>query len=206
MIAHHDRLVVEVLTAACARRGVAVLGHTEDPSRLPAMYSELEPDVVVCADRLDGAPIDDVLTQLIARGARIVVLAANQSTQQMVALLGRDIMGYCSYEAGPREMADAIVAVANGAAALTPTFARSLLEEWRRARHAAPRPPALTPREREIVAVMAEGLSGKAIAARLGVTLKTIENHKVRVFEKLGVRTQAQAVSVALATGLAVSL
>ncbi len=49
---------------------------------------------------------------------------------------------------------------------------------------------------------MAEGLAAKAIASRLGVALKTVENHKIRVFNKMGVRTQAQAVSVAFALGL----
>ncbi len=49
---------------------------------------------------------------------------------------------------------------------------------------------------------MAEGMSGKAIARHLGVALKTVENHKIRVFNKLGVRTQAHAVSVAIGQGL----
>lgn len=205
LIAHHDQLAVEVLSAACRRRGVLVLGRPSTLEDLPALYTSRQPDVVVCADRFADRPVDTVLAELIADGARVIVLTAEPASARMVSLLAQGAMGGCAYEAAPAEIADAIVTVADGAAALTPTVARSLLEEWRRTRRQTARQPSLTPREREIVAAMAEGLSGKGIAARLGVTRKTVENHKIRVFEKLGVRTQAHAVSVALATGLAVS-
>jgi len=64
------------------------------------------------------------------------------------------------------------------------------------------RAPNLTARELEVLAAMADGLSAKAIALRLGVALKTVENHKVRIFDKLGVQTQAHAVSVAIGLGV----
>lgn len=202
LIAHDDRLLVEVLDAACARRGVTIVGFTASPGELPAMYARLQPDVVVCADRFGEVAVEEVLNALLSVGARVIVLTADPSTERTVALLGRDIRGCCCYEAAPDDMAEAIVAVAQGAAALTPTVAHQLLEEWRRSQRVELRRPELTPREREILAAMTEGLGGKAIASRLGVALKTVENHKLRLFGKLGVRTQAQAVSVALTMGL----
>src|SRR5436305_1144934 len=60
----------------------------------------------------------------------------------------------------------------------------------------------LTPRELDVLEAMSDGLATKAIASRLGVATKTVENHKVRIFDKLGVRTQAQAVSLAIGHGL----
>jgi len=60
----------------------------------------------------------------------------------------------------------------------------------------------LTPRELDVLAAMSDGLSTKAIARRLGVAVKTVENHKTRVFDKLGVRTQAHAVATAIGHGL----
>ena len=56
----------------------------------------------------------------------------------------------------------------------------------------------LTPRELEVLVALAEGLTTKAIASRLGVAMKTVESHKVRLFDKLGARTQAHAVSIAV--------
>jgi DNA-binding NarL/FixJ family response regulator len=92
--------------------------------------------------------------------------------------------------------------------ALNPPVVTLILEQWRRLRaqpvqFGARRRPVLTPRELDVLAAMTEGLAAKAIAARLGVALKTVENHKIRVFDKLGVRTQAHAVTVAMAYGLA---
>ena len=60
----------------------------------------------------------------------------------------------------------------------------------------------LTTREHAVLVVMAEGMATKTIARHLGVAIKTVENHKIRIFDKLGVRTQAHAVSVAIGHGL----
>ncbi len=89
-------------------------------------------------------------------------------------------------------MVGAIIAVGRGEVALNPEVLSTILHQWRRLR-AQPvsvgsrRRPALTPRELDILAAMSDGLAAKAIAARLGVALKTVENHKIRIFEKLGV-------------------
>ena len=80
-----------------------------------------------------------------------------------------------------------------------------VVDQWRRLRGAGNESNdrlALTPREIEILAAMADGLSNKAIARRLGVVVKTVENHKIRVFDKLGVKTQAHAVALAISHGL----
>lgn len=61
---------------------------------------------------------------------------------------------------------------------------------------------ALTAREHAVLVAMAEGMATKTIARHLGVAIKTVENHKIRIFDKLGVRTQAHAVSVAIGQGL----
>ena len=106
-------------------------------------------------------------------------------------------------DSSPLEIATGVQAVARGGVALNPTVAVTLLENWCRLRQDLARSDArivrsLTPRESEVLAAMVEGLSTKAIARRLGVAYKTVENHKIRVFEKLQVRTHAQAVSVAI--------
>ena len=84
--------------------------------------------------------------------------------------------------------------------------ATTILDQWRRLRNepeaAVERRATLTAREQDVLEAMVDGLATKAIARRLGVAPKTIENHKLRVFDKLGVRTHAHAVSVALAHGL----
>jgi two-component system nitrate/nitrite response regulator NarL len=84
--------------------------------------------------------------------------------------------------------------------------ASTILSQWRSLRlqgSAAPfRRSELTPREEQVLEAMVEGLAAKAIAKRLGVATKTVENHKIRIFDKLGVRTHAQAVSLTIGQGL----
>jgi DNA-binding NarL/FixJ family response regulator len=106
-------------------------------------------------------------------------------------------------DSSPLEIATGVQAVVRGGMALNPTVAVTLVQHWSRLRQEVARSDArigrtLTPRESEVLEAMTEGLSTKAIARRLGVAYKTVENHKIRVFEKLQVRTHAHAVSVAI--------
>jgi DNA-binding CsgD family transcriptional regulator len=82
-----------------------------------------------------------------------------------------------------------------------------VVEQWRQLSSSLRSPhTSLTPREREVLLALAEGLTTKAIARRLGVALKTVESHKVRLFDKLGARTQAHAVSIAIGQHLVAPL
>ena len=101
------------------------------------------------------------------------------------------------------EVAKGVLSVARGEIAMNPAVASTVVHQWRGLRDQPLRlgqraAPVLTPRELDVLAAMADGLSGKAIAARLGVALKTVENHKIRVFDKLGVRNSAELVRYAM--------
>ena len=207
-IAHDDALVLDVLALTCAGNGIEVLDMVGDYEELLARCVGRRPDVVVVADRIDGVPVEDVLDRVAALDARIIVLSNDASPDRLAQLLARDIFGLLSHDAGPDDVISAICAVARGEMALNPSVLTLILQQWRRLRAqptqlGARRRPVLTPRELDILAAMTDGLAAKAIAARLGVALKTVENHKIRVFEKLGVRSQAHAVTVAMAYGLA---
>lgn len=207
-IAHDDALVLDVLAVTCARNGIEVLDVVGDYEDLLARCDSRRPDVVLVADRIDGVPVEDVLDRVAALDAGIIVLSDDQSPDRLGQLLASDISGLLSHDAGPDDVIAAICAVARGEMALNPSVLTLILLQWRRLRaqptqFGARRRPVLTPRELDILAAMTDGLAAKAIAARLGVALKTVENHKIRVFEKLGVRSQAHAVTVAMAYGLA---
>ena len=135
------------------------------------------------------------------------MLSADPSPDRLGHLLARDVSGYLSHDAGPDEVVNGIVAVARGEMALNPAVLTTILHQWRRLRSqpvniGVTRRAALTPREQEIMTAMTDGLAAKAIAARLGMATKTVENHKIRIFEKLGVKSHAHAVTVAIAYGL----
>jgi DNA-binding NarL/FixJ family response regulator len=207
-VAHDDALTLDVLAITCARNGIEVLDVVGDYEDLLARCDRRRPDVVLVADRLDDVPVEDVLDRVAALDAGIIVLSDDQSPDRLGQLLARDISGLLSHDAGPDDVIAAICAVARGEMAVNPSVLTLILLQWRRLRaqptqFGARRRPVLTPRELDILAAMTDGLAAKAIAARLGVALKTVENHKIRVFEKLGVRSQAHAVTVAMAYGLA---
>jgi DNA-binding NarL/FixJ family response regulator len=208
VIAHDDDLVRDMLGFACAHGGVEVVGDARTYDELLFSCAAVHPDVTVTADRLGDSLVEDVLPALLGTGTRVIVLSADPSPERLSQLLARDLCGYLSHDAAPIEVVGAILAVARGEVALNPEVLSTIIHQWRRLR-AQPvsvgtrRRPVLTPRELDILAAMSDGLAAKAIAIRLGVALKTVENHKIRIFEKLGVRSHAHAVTVALAYGLA---
>lgn len=208
VIAHDDDLVREMLRLACDRGGVQVVGEALSYDDLLYLCAGVAPEVTVVGDQLEGRPVEEVVASLVGTGTKVIVLSADPSPDRLGHLLARDLCGYLSHDACPDEVVGAIHAVARGEVALNPEVLTTILHQWRRLR-AQPvsvgsrRRPALTPRELDILTAMSDGLAAKAIAVRLGVALKTVENHKIRIFEKLGVRSHAHAVTVAMAYGLA---
>jgi DNA-binding NarL/FixJ family response regulator len=207
VIAHDDDLVRDLLRLACVQANVLVVAEAVTFDELLFRLAAIHPDVVLAADRLGDELVEVALQSLLRAGARIIVLSADPSPERLSQLLARDLCGYLSHDAGPDEVVGAIRAVARGEVAANPEVFSTILHQWRRLR-AQPvtvgvrRHPVLTPRELDILNAMSEGLAAKAIALRLGVALKTVENHKIRIFEKLGVRSHAHAVTVAMAYGL----
>jgi len=206
VIAHDDELVLDVLSHSCSRDGVEIVAMVRTYAELVAVCAERSADVAIAGDRIDGAPVEDVLDAVAAFDTRMIVLSSDPSPDRLSHLLTRDVFGYLSYDAGPEEVVAAIGAVARGEMVLNPAVVTVILHQWRRLRSQpvqfARRRPVLTPREMDILGAMSDGLAAKAIAVRLGVALKTVENHKIRIFEKLGVRSQAHAVTVAMAYGI----
>lgn len=197
----------DVLQFILGRAGVDVVGLSDTYDDLLDACVGLVPEIVVVADELAGVLIEDRLDALLATGVRLVVLSGDPSPDRLSRLLARDLCGYLSHDARPAEVVAGVMAVAGGEVALNPAVLSLIVYQWRRLRSqpvdlSSRRRPVLTPRELDIVAAMCEGLAAKAIAARLGMALKTVENHKIRIFEKLGARNHAHAVTVAMAYGL----
>jgi len=183
VIADDDALVVQVLSLACARRGVTVVGWVFTCEELMQVCLETAPDVAVIADDLEGVPVEACLDGLLPSAARVIVLSHDPSPERLGSLLALDVGGYFSYDAGPDEVASGILAVARGQVALNPAVISTIVSQWRRMRSqpiqlGIRRSGPLTPREHDVLRAMADGLAAKAIAARLGVALKTVENQR----------------------------
>jgi two-component system nitrate/nitrite response regulator NarL len=157
----------------------------------------------------DGTEVESVLPAVLAFGTRAVIVSDDPSPERVTRILALGASGFLRHDTTPDQVVEAVQAVAGGAAVLGPQATATILEQWRRLRESGivagsgpDKPAVLTAREHDVLVAMADGLPAKAIGRRLGVAVKTVENHKIRIFSKLGVRTQAQAVALAITHGL----
>jgi len=206
--AHRSTFIHDVLRISGAARNVLVVGQARSASELAKICSEEHPDVVYAEDSFeDGSEIEWVLALLVTAGTRVIVVCDDPSPERLTRILELGAAGYLRHDTTPEQVLDAIESVAGGAAVLGPAATATVLDQWRRQREPAALATsggntALTAREQDVLEAMGDGLSAKLIARRLGVAVKTIENHKIRIFDKLGVHTQAHAVSLAIGQGM----
>ena len=173
------------------------------------MTRELRPDVVLMDIRMpemDGLDAtraigaDETLTEV-----RVVILTTFELDEYVFEALRVGASGFLVKDTEPVELVRAVRAVAAGEALLSPSVTRRLIEEYA-SRADEPRPTrdldVLTDREREVMALVAAGLSNDEIATRLFVSPATAKTHVSRAMVKLGARDRAQLVVLAYETGL----
>ncbi len=178
---------------------ILVVGEAEDSSLALGIVDELHPDVVLIDVRLqDGSGID-LARKLRADypGVQAVILTAYDDDQFIMDAFDAGVTGYLLKTMNPGDLVNAIRAASQGTTVVDPVLARRIST----LRNAASR-PRLTERERDIVDLVTQGLSNKAIAARLGVSTRTVEGHLNHVFTKLGVESRTALARFALASGL----
>jgi DNA-binding NarL/FixJ family response regulator len=206
-LAHEDGLVADILTAACETRGVATVARYRSAREL-ARHGPASSDVLILALQLHACSAEDQLRGLLRAGIRVIVFGPVADADRLLALLTNGAHGCVSDDATPDEVATTVEVVARGGIALDGALATVLVERWRRLREESSSGPGrpttrgLTERERDVLAALVDGLTTKAAARTLGMAVKTVENHKIRIFDKLGVRTQTQAVTIAMTRGL----
>ncbi len=169
---------------------VELVGAVGDGEEAVAKAKELSPDVVLIdlsMPRLDGI---EATRRILAADAeiRVVVLTAFSDRERILGALDAGALGYLLKDATPEELLGAIRAAARGEAPLAPRAASELL-----AARAGRREAELTGREREVLALVAEGLPNKLIAHRLEISEKTVKAHLTRVFARIGVSDRTQA-------------
>jgi DNA-binding NarL/FixJ family response regulator len=134
----------------------------------------------------------------------VVALSMHSDRQHVTNMLEAGAYGYVLKDCEFEELAEAVRVVARGEVYLTPRVSNVVLETYVRGRHTreAPQLPQLTPREREVLQLIAEGNTTKEIAGVLGVSVKTIETHRANTMRKLEVRSVAELTKAAIREGL----
>lgn len=184
-----------------SREGIEVVGEAADGEQAVARAARLRPDVVLLdlvMPVLDGL---GAIERIIARDpdARILVLTSFAGEDQVLPALRAGAVGYLLKDADPAEVERAVRAVAAGESPLDPAVAGRVL---RAVRPGSDPLAALTPREREVLGLLARGLTNRQIARELVVAEKTVKTHVSAVLAKLGVADRTQAALLAVREGL----
>jgi DNA-binding NarL/FixJ family response regulator len=203
VLADDQRIVREGLaTLLGLLQGIEVLGTASDGEEAIALVERLRPDVVLMDLRMPRCDGVEATRRLRERtpDCKVIVLTTYADDRSVLEALRAGARGFLTKDAGADEIERAIAAVVRGEAAIDPAVQHHLLE----AVAARPElPNGLTPREAEVLALIAEGLTNAEIAARLVVTEATVKSHVNHVFTKTGARDRAQAVTYAYRNGLA---
>jgi DNA-binding NarL/FixJ family response regulator len=188
--------------------GITVIGEAPDGALAVAAARTGRPDVVLMDIRM---PVLDGIeaTRRIVRAqpsTRVVILTTFGLDDYVFDALRAGASGFMLKDAPPEEIVAAVRVVAGGDALLAPSVTRSVIEQFARQPAPAPGPPpeleALTSREREVLDLLACGLSNPEICERLVISEATAKTHVARILSKLGLRDRVQAVIYAYETGL----
>jgi DNA-binding NarL/FixJ family response regulator len=209
LIAYGDGLARTGLRSLLdTERDIAVVGCAADGDEAVALAREIKPDVVLVDIALPG--IDGVeLTRRLgvdASGARVLIISGSEQDDEVFSSLRAGASGFLRRDLEPAELIRAVRTVAAGNAALSPGVVRRVIAELASQPDPQLPPPdqldELTAREREVMTLVAAGLSNDQIAEQLVVTRATARTHVSRALCKAGVRSRAQLVTLAYETGL----
>jgi DNA-binding NarL/FixJ family response regulator len=189
------------------RPDLEVVGEAENGEEAVRLALELAPDVILMDVRMPELDGIEATRQIIAAGsaARVLVLTTFDVDDYVHAAIRAGASGFLLKDVRPLDLVEGIRLVANGNALLGPTVTRRLLERFadeRPSGGSADAVATLTEREREILRLLASGLSNAELAERLFLSEATVKTHVSNVLRKLGVRDRVQAVIAAYDAGL----
>ena len=199
----------EVLAASLAQvldlePDMISVGVANSLEQARAMMRSAAPDVVLLDHRLpDGDGVQALPSLLALRPeARVVVLTASAADQVLVSAMEGGAAGFLSKTRGLGEVTQAVRVAAAGEAVISPELLVRLLPRLQRKAGHAGRAQELTEREREVLDLLAQGLTNAAIAERLVVSVHTVRNHVANLSAKLGAHSKLEALSIAVREGI----
>jgi DNA-binding NarL/FixJ family response regulator len=211
LIAYGDMLARAGLHALLeVEPDIAVVGSAAEGTEAVALAGQTRPDVLLMDMTLPGVEGVDVARQIVAdpntSGVALLILSASAQDEEVFSSLRAGASGFLLRDTDPSKLIHAVRTVAGGEAALAPSVVRRVIAEF--ASQPDPRLPSpqqldeLTSREREVMALVAAGLSNDDIAEHLVISRATAKTHVSRALRKLHARDRAQLVTLAYETGL----
>jgi DNA-binding NarL/FixJ family response regulator len=190
-------LVREGMAAALASDpAIEIVGKAADGAEGLQMARDTSPDVVLLDLHLPdmgGMLVLEGLRQQVP-DARVLIVTASENPEGLVAAVGAGAAGYLTKRAGQAELRDAVITVHGGGTVIAPSLAGHLVQRYARASQGdtdALR-TALTPRENEVLRLVAQGLTDRQIGEAVFASPRTVQNHLARIRDKTGLRRRSE--------------
>ncbi|GIG38947.1 response regulator [Cellulomonas phragmiteti] len=176
-----------------------VVGEAGDGEHAVALARELRPDLVLMDLRMPGTDGAAATARIVAEpgGVHVLVLTTYETDTDILRAVEAGATGYLLKDTPREQLVAGVRAAARGESALSPSVARRLVQQVR-----GDSGDRLTPRERQVLAGVARGLSNAAVGRELFITEATVKTHLLRAFAKLGVDDRTRAVTVAIERGI----
>jgi DNA-binding NarL/FixJ family response regulator len=200
LVDDHEMVRAGLRTFLGLQPDMEVVGEAGSGEQALALVPRLQPEIVLLDLVLPGMSGLDVVRRLRAAhpAVKVVVLTSYSAEDSVLPAVRAGVAGYLLKDVGPGELADALRAVHAGGASLDPSVAATVMSSV-----SAPDPArSLTPRELEVLRLIARGLSNAEIAEALIVSQHTVKSHVAHILGKLGLRDRVQAVVLAYEAGL----
>ena len=203
VLADDHRMLRDGLRLSMEEAGFEVVGEAGDGEQAVRLVERLRPDVVlmdVSMPLLDGIEATRLVHQRVPE-SQVVILTMHGETHVMSQAIQAGAVGYLVKDCSTEEVVAAVRMASSGEGALSPELATSMLAEVQRA-GGAQAEPAISPREEEVLQLVADGLSLPEVAAKLFISVKTVKNHLASIYQKLDARDRTQAVLRAVRMGI----
>ncbi|MFI7127967.1 response regulator [Nonomuraea sp. NPDC050153] len=209
VIADDQALVRTGFRMILTANGIEVAAEAADGEEAVAAVRRTRPDVVLMDIRMPQMDGLEATRRILAGGAedtRVLILTTYDLDHYVYAALAAGASGFLLKDVSPEHLVAAVRLVRSGDALLAPTITRRLVERFARRDNAQPTLhrdlSQLTPRELDVLRLLATGLSNAELAGRLTLSVATVKTHVASILSKLGLRDRVQAVVVAYETGL----
>ena len=183
---------------------IEIVGEAGDGREAVRKARELHPDIILMdidMPQMSGLAVTELLHKELP-GIKVLILSMHGSTEYVLRILQSGARGYVLKNAPSEELSRAIDVVQAGETYFSADIARVALNQYVRGNGDTQSAPSLTNREREVLILIADGLSNKEIACQLGVGVRTVETHRERIMRKLDIHNVAGLTKFAIAQGL----
>lgn len=185
-----------------AEPDMQVIGESEDGHAAVRMTCELEPDVVlmdIAMPLLNGLEATRQIRRLCPQ-SRVLILTMHENEEYIRQVLAHGAMGYILKDAAATDLLSAIRSVHRGEAVLSPAVTRLVIEDYLRwgDLHGGQVANGLSPREQEVLQLIAEGYTNKLIAEILCISIKTVQSHRASIMAKLDLHDRSELVKYAI--------